>query len=107
MAILGIVALEDSFDRVRGAFMRRTDMWERAEKSSVGGSFSKIFGRIALVLGVTSGLLALPGQVADDLYLLRGANQHPGVSSTSLDHVPPSIEPKPDEDVPPSLPPPP
>jgi hypothetical protein len=65
MAILGPAALEDAFDRANGAAARRMDLTIRAAETSPSAwkKFADVMKDLAVVLGVTSSLVALPGQV--------------------------------------------
>lgn len=62
--IRGRAALEDALDRTWGAANRRQDLVTRSETApSVWRKFVNLLKDIAVTLGVTSALIALPGQV--------------------------------------------
>lgn len=87
VAIVGIAALEDSFDRLHGALLRRPDVVQGIQQEpAVGEKFARLLARVVLVLTVTGQLLALPAQVTQMLDAVQG--QPPGITSTSVNETP-------------------
>jgi hypothetical protein len=64
LPLRGPAALEDAYDRARGAVIRRTDLLVRMDENpGPWKKFGKLIIAVGTVLGIPSAGLALPGQI--------------------------------------------